>query len=488
LFCVVFGVAGLSLLRNRPLAFHFLPDEWYERGVNLRLYGTLGVGEQALTFRPPGYAAFVAAILWFLPTPQAPPPAAARSDPEALRVLYGSRGPTAIYWVQALLLAGAATLSFAWASHFLPRAHAFGAGLLFGTAPYTVILASAVHYEILHLFGVVAGGLLLQRAVEAQRRAALHAFGAGLCWGLTTLVRPLTLILPAFALVGFLVAGRRRWWSAVFATAALCLGMLGVLAPWSWRNYALTGRLIPVNSQSWTALWASTVRKLERSPDHLLWRALWLSPESREVQATVRERPFDRYPDAVALNLGLEDAFRARALRNIRSRPQLYLHNVATGLATIALDLDSALIKVFEYVQRPGVTRMPPGWFLPGHPQDFHPSAHARSFTRLVAASTLLAALGLLAALRRGERAALVPGLVLACLGVAHALTWMDLRYYYVKLPFVFMLAGLGVHQARGWALRLPGLRRACPVSWLASALLGAWALYLTSVVLFLPR
>jgi hypothetical protein len=66
----------------------------------------------------------------------------------------------------------------------------------------------------------------------------------------------------------------------------------------------------------------------------------------------------------------------------------------------------------------------------------------------------------------------------------AHALTWMDLRYYYVKLPFAFLFAVLGIHAASRFAFRLPGLRRSIPLSLPLLAALAAWGLGLTLVVL----
>jgi hypothetical protein len=484
LFVAVLGVCALSLIRNRPLAFHFLPDEWYERAVNLRLYGTLGVADEPRTFRPPGYAAFVAGVLALLPTPPAPERVEVAQDPEVLRGLYGARGPAAVYWTQAVVLAAAAALLFLWATHFVPRVPAFLAGLLFGANPYSVILASAVHYEVLHLFGLVASGLLLQRAAASPSRPFRAALPAGLCWGLTTLIRPVTLILPPFALVAFYFTFGRRWRPALLAAAGLCLGMAGAIAPWTWRNFALTGRLIPVNSQAWVALWASTVEQLQRDPDHLRWQALWTSPASLEVQSRVRPRPFPRYPDDTRFNIPIEDAFRSQAFRNLREDPRIYLHNVGVNVLTLGLDMDTALIKVFGYVQEHEVERMPRGWFLPGHPQDFHASGHARSFAAYMRLLAVLAAGGALGALARRDAAVLVPGLACCCVFAAHALTWMDLRYYYVKLPFAMLFAVLGIHEASRLALRLPGLRRSIPVSLPLLAAVAAWGLGLTLVVL----
>jgi hypothetical protein len=481
-FVLTFAVCATALVHRRPAGIHFLPDEWYLRGVNLRLFHTLGVGDEPMTFRPPGYPAFIAAVLAVRPRPPLPDAKEVAQEPEILYAVYGESGQRAVYWAQSVLLAATAALLFLWASRFLSRELALWAALIFGTNPYTVITAGTLHYDVLHLFGLVASAVVLEWALETERRRGLALGLAGACWGLTTLVRPLTLILPPFLILLLRFGRGLRWTAAWKATLLVGVGMLAVIAPWTWRNYRVAGRIIPVNSQTWVALWAATVEKVGRDPNHLRWQSIWMSPESVEVQRTVSRQGFVRYPDAVVPNLAIEDAFRARALQNLATKPGVYLHNVAIALVTLNLDMDSALIRVFEYVQRPDFTRMPNRWFFVGHPQDFQDAAHARAFVVLIGAFTLLAAWGVVAALRTRERGLAVAAAAYLCICCAHALTWVDLRYYYVKLPYLFLFAGYGVQAVGAWKLRLPGVQ--VPVQWLLAAPLAALSAALTLIVL----
>jgi hypothetical protein len=449
----------------------------------LRLFHTLGVGQEPMTFRPPGYPAFIATVLGVLPRPEGLNPKDVAQEPEILYSAYGDAGQKAIYWAQSLLLAATAALLFLWSSRLVSYGLALWAALVFATNPYTVITAGTLHYDVLHMFGLVASGLLLEWALEHKTQGALALLLAGACWGVTTLVRPLTLILPPFLLLALALGRGMRWKGALRTTALLSLGMAVVIAPWTWRNYRVAARIVPVNSQTWVALWAATVEKVGRDPDHLRWQTIWMSPESEEVQKTVSRRGFVRYPDAVRPNIAIEDAFRARALQNLMTKPGVYLHNVAISLVTLNLDMDSALIKVFEYVQRADFTRMPNRWFFVGNPQDFQSGTHARLFVLLIGGLTLLAAWGIIAALRAHEGGPAIAGMAYLCICCAHALTWVDLRYYYVKLPYLLLFAACGVHAAGGGrSVALAGAR--VPVSWLLAGPLAAFSAALTLIVL----
>jgi hypothetical protein len=57
----------------------------------------------------------------------------------------------------------------------------------------------------------------------------------------------------------------------------------------------------------------------------------------------------------------------------------------------------------------------------------------------MVHALGLFSLAALLVDLRRRDPALLVAGTLWLCVVVAHALVWMDLLYYYVKLPFLFV-------------------------------------------------
>jgi hypothetical protein len=151
-------------------------------------------------------------------------------------------------------------------------------------------------------------------------------------------------------------------------------------------------------------------------------------------------------------NLALEDAFREQALANLRRDPGVYAGNVVRAALTIGLRMNSSLIAAFQRAQTQGPVQAE--WFYKGAEAERAPTATSTGFAGLVAALTLLAAGGAAAAVVRRDPFAMVPGALGIGLGLAHALTYMDLLYYYLKLPFLAVFAALAL-QALPVRLRL---------------------------------
>ena len=157
-------------------------------------------------------------------------------------------------------MAAAATLLFVWLAGWLRPELALAAAILFGLSPLTVAWVGMLHYAALHLLGLVAAMWALQRAFLAPERRRFMLLTGALV-GLLTLVRPVTLVLPAFAFVALLVRARGSWRPALRATALLTLGMAAVILPWTARNYAVSGRFVPVNLQAGVVAWGPPRRR-----------------------------------------------------------------------------------------------------------------------------------------------------------------------------------------------------------------------------------
>ncbi len=108
-------------------------------------------------------------------------------------------------------------------------------------------LSEAIFWPI-----ALALALLFDRAIargEDGRRAAIVGALCGLVCGLGVLVRPaLLLFLP---IAGLLLLARREW----RVLAALALGAVVVLGPWTARNYRVHGRLMIVASDGGVTFW-----------------------------------------------------------------------------------------------------------------------------------------------------------------------------------------------------------------------------------------
>ena len=471
LFGTALVPAGVSLATQRqPFTLGGLTDNWVYLGANLRVQGVLGEEAQPFTFRAPGYPLFVAGIF-----------AAALERPPTVSYDYMVRGAEVVYAAQALLLAGAGTILFLWLASFVSTTTAWAAGLVLATSPQAIVLMGLVHYSVLHLFLLVAGGWALHGFLAAEAPDARRGFATGLLWGCVTLVRSTTLILPAFALALFLIRWR-SWRRALAGLICFGAGMSLAIAPATIRNYRVAHRLVPVNLQAGAVIWGSTVKVLPADPDSYHW--FELSDEFMRIFVRVTGQPLYDYPSFARHHVEMEDAMWSEALANLRRDPRPYLVNGLDAVRTLLLDTSSIMVRVFKFSQppRPQIDQF---WFRASPPSDFLPVAPARGYARLGAVLTALAWFGVAAAALQKDARALVPAAVFACMVAAHALTYMDLMYHYVRLPFVGFMAFYGLERlarlapagrqpAALAAARVVALLVAAASLWLTAELLGA--------------
>lgn len=461
--CLTSLAASALLIQHEPLRLlGGLADEWFMLGVNLARYATLGWGNTPIVLRPPGYPFFIASVLrlGFGDTTQL--------TPERLFV-----AERLVYVAQCLLLAVTTALLYAWLRKRVSVPIAFAGAFAFGVNPYTLLLTTLLHYDVLHLFFVVVATAALERTLAKEIRPSWALGGCGALWGVATLVRPTTLLLPVFVLLVLLARAWPAWRRAVRPLLVFGLGFALAIAPWTARNYVVTGRLLPTNAQGWTVLWGSTLAPLKLDPNRYQWRdLLWNSPQ--HVYERVTGEPGYSYSGFLRHNIELEAAYRSAAIDNIRRAPGLYLRNVARSLATLHLQINSALVSTFERIQTPGV-RVSQDWFWGESSPYREATAASRVVDGLFALLTLLALGGAVASVVRRDRFALVPGAVWACLALAQALVFMDFMYYYIKLPFLAIFATLGLAYLDKTPRRLEhGSRRLTPAGVLAG-LIVAW-------------
>lgn len=486
-FTATLAVGASSVASHRQLGYmRGLSDRWLALGLNLAAHGVLGDGSQATVFKPPGYPAFLWMVLTLSLGPPAHAEAPARFPPSSelagldvpYEASYLERAARVVYWSHAFLLAAAAGLLFVWFSEWFRQGVALAAGLLFGLNPYSVILIGTLHYSVLHLLALIAACYLLQRALRAEPWRPWALLAAGVGFGLVTLIRPITLILPPFVFLALLLRSRLAWGRSLGAAVVFTAGMALAIAPWTVRNYRVSGRVIPVNAQFWMGVWAATVRPVPVQPNHYRWKALrdrWMPVLKRVPQQRLRGDPRS-IPD----NLAVEAELKQVSLRNLGQRPHVYVGNVLRSFLTFNLHINSVLVKVFQNLQTPGVVMK--DWYWPGDPQDFYPSHASRAFAALIAALTILGAAGLMLAARERDPTLLAPGAVYLCLLIAHSLTWMDLMYYYVKLPLLFAFAFFFVDRAHRWTWWMAGRRLS--VGGVLNVLLAGFGLLLTVWVL----
>ena len=428
---VSFALGTVSLARNRPLAdLGGMADEWLYHGFNLAIHGTIGLEREPILFRPPGYPAFVAVVLRLaLPLP--------RAHDQRLEMA----GAHALYVAQVLVLAVATALLCLWLGRRLPPTIAFLGALVFGANPYSIVLTSFRHYDVLHWLMLIAGCLALEAAFE-RPAGRLAMLGAGAWWGLATLVRPTSLLIPPFVAVASWLRRGRAPAPTLRDTAAFTLGLCVVVAPWTVRNYRLSGRFIPVNAQTWTVTWATTVEPNPAEADRYKWYKV-ANAHYLPLYSPITGTPDYDFATFARKVLPLEDAFKAETLANLRRQPQVYAHNVAVSFVSLQTSINAIMLTAFRRMQ--DGTRFDPRWVWLGAPGNLERGPEAVAFAVLHGALTLLAAAGLWLGIRDHDPFLAVPALVHFGLSAGHALTYLDTLYYYVKLPFLVVLAFYGV-------------------------------------------
>lgn len=480
IFIITVAVSVYSIQTNQQLEFMGgMAEEYFRLGVNLAQTGEFLPGEDVPTvFRPPAYPLFIAAVvkMWGgLPGPQGRGILDQETTSGAVR---------AVALAQGVLLALSASVLFLWMAGRLRKGVAFSLSLAYGCNPYSVILVGLLHYDVLHLFFTVVAGCVLGWAVERERMSIGAMLGAGVLWGIATLVRPMTLILPLFVMVLLLFLHRKMGRKPVIkAGLAFMVGMMLTIAPYTIRNYLQVGSIIPVNAQGGVAFWAATSKKLDRDPDHYRWWDVWY-PEGARIAAAVVGEPVNDTTTYMKHIVVLESAYKKEAWKNLGLRPGIYLHNVLTTCLTFNIDINSVFIRIFQAIQEPSM-QMDKRWVSMEGPQDFYPPGAANAFLLFVRVLTLCAIPGVYLAFRKRDPFILVPFCIYLCFCLAHAITYMDLMYYYIKMPFLFLFTGYFLQEImKNLAVRLPLMNRCISSADVVAGFLLAFAAGLSAVVL----
>lgn len=187
-------------------------------------------------------------------------------------------------------------------------ARLFGRRIAFIAAMLCAVYPAFVGYTGLLLTETLFGGMLVLTVYLllgiSRQVSMVRLVGAGVVVGLTCLVRAETVLLPLCVFVGLWwffrdqSAGPRQW-AIVYAVVFL------TIAPWTARNYAVTGEFIPLTIHDGDVLWISSY------PEELLE----LDTEREPYRSLV----------AGLSQFDASRALRREGVRNIVEHPATYL-------------------------------------------------------------------------------------------------------------------------------------------------------------------
>ena len=436
-FLIPFLIGNYSIHSKNQLGImDAMAEEYIVLGFNLYYDGKyeLEENQNLYFFRPPGYPFFISYTLKFLDTmPEKNHPySSVEKKKEALQGIFNH-----LYFTQNILFSLTVLVIFGIALHFLKPTLAFFISILFGCNSYFLILIGLLHYEILHLFMLLLGTFLLINGFDKKPLGYLWLIFSGFCFGLATLVRPITLILPVFIFLGLLISEKKKIIPAAIKTLVFAFCMIVVIAPYSWRNYQLSNTFIPVNAQGGVALWSGTVKALPITPNHYRWWDLWYT-EGEPIYHKVAGPDAYKPTTWARYNLELEKEFKKEAYSNLKKQPFTYIYNVSMNFVSINLCMNSVFLKIFDYIQLPG--NIFHAYFLKSwNDQTFHKDWQSNLFTFLVIILTICAGVGFYMGIKNKDFSILPVLAIYLCVTIAHSITFMDIMYYYVKMPFLFI-------------------------------------------------
>jgi 4-amino-4-deoxy-L-arabinose transferase-like glycosyltransferase len=236
--------------------------------------------------------------------------------PGIIALLYALLGPHSEYVRLFLSLVGTGTclLIFLFARDLLGPGWAILAGLIAALYPELYIYDGWLYSESLYIFLTLAFSYLLYRLATRQTPLWLWA-GCGGIIALLALVRPNGLAaLAIFALWGGVVLWQ-RWlpWRQFLGRALLTvLVTLALIAPWTLRNYAVSGRFVPIATGDGTVLLGAYNDLALVKPGYV---GSWINPRVALPQVA------SRYPAVCSApcEVTREDDFKQQAWQWIRS-------------------------------------------------------------------------------------------------------------------------------------------------------------------------
>jgi 4-amino-4-deoxy-L-arabinose transferase-like glycosyltransferase len=383
--------------------------------------------------------------------------------PAFLAVLYrlfGEHNSTAVFIAQAILDAITGVLIYWMGTRLFSESVGFFSAAIFALNPLSAYYSLRFMCEPLFTLAFTAAIAAWLLAVQNRRSIAFMV--VGVLVAVAALVKPVALgLLPLLAACAFYRRGSELS-RAMSAAVALTLTCLLVLLPWTWRNYRVTGEIVPVATGEGYALWLGNQMASEGHED-------W------ELDHTTRAHLLEQRV-AVFDQAGLSSSYHAPALANGTIPLALLPINItveedraflrAAWMEIASHPFDSGLLIVRKFFRF---------WFRIFLPENRWAQPYIVSFQTFFLSFAIL---GIMEAKRREE--SLFPLLfpVLFLTG-AHVLTFATIRYSMPVVPImtIFMVVGLrevvrGLNERLGLSLGMSWARwlRAVPIEEPAAA------------------
>ncbi len=352
--------------------------------------------------------------------------------PAFLAVLYGLFGEhngTAVFIAQTALDSVSAVLIFWMGTRLFGESVGFFSAVVFALHPISAYYSLRFMPEPLFTLAVVATTAAWLAAVQSLRPIAFLGVGASIA--VAALVKPVALGLCPFLAAGALYRLRNDPRCAGIVVMALTLACLLVLAPWTLRNYRVTGNVVAVATGGGYALWLGNQMVSEGQEDwevddvtraHLfdLRNAVFATAEvsDHRVVSVSNSETTRSFIQPVNITVEEDRAFLHAAWREIASHP-----------------FDSAMLAVRKFFRF---------WFSIFLPENRWAQFYIVIFQTLFLA---FAVFGMMEGKQRGGILfLLLPPVIF--LTVIHAVTFATIRYSLPALAILTIFMSAGVREA----------------------------------------
>jgi 4-amino-4-deoxy-L-arabinose transferase-like glycosyltransferase len=316
-----------------------------------------------------------------------------------LLALLAGPWPQSVLWIrlgQAALAAAGTGLTFALTDRLVGRTAALAAAAMYALDPLLAVAAGLLYPEATAALVLAATALV---AIDAVRRNSTSlAALAGALLGILAQFRPVALVLVPVTAAWISFAAPATPARRLSHVAIVLLACLLVLAPWTYRNYQLWGRIVPVSLAGTGGAGISRTAAEQRGVGAALAAQAWSDPW-RVARRMGRE--FTHFWELTPERLQTDDPARRDSLH--RADPRL-----------------------------PNTPLAPP-------------SLRNAVAATASGAELLLALGGLVVMWRRRRRETVFLAGIILTFGLGHSLFVGKMRYRITVMPLVLVLAGAGV-------------------------------------------
>ncbi len=253
---------------DEEIKWIYYSEEHFNIGVTLYKTGEMTVLGYPNVLRLPGYPYYVSGVLHARDFLQG-------LSPEGGKPFYGSvisdmlqDNQHAVVLSQLLVLALAGLVFFFIIRKFTPKLISLILVAAFLLNPNSLSLVMRVDYSLLDLTCILLLVLLTIPYFEKSRTSLRDLIFLGVFLGIANLIRAIFIIYPIFIYGIKLILNRRSWVDQIRQLLVIIVAALIIIAPYTYRNYKVTGKFILTGTQGYVELYHISVVNFFQHPEY----------------------------------------------------------------------------------------------------------------------------------------------------------------------------------------------------------------------------